>query len=1145
MKASKKKSYSTSPSSPDASLSNTTATPKIKHSKKHRESSSSSNDGNMQHSSRIIVPHSDKRFNPRKQFRIINTNERTVKQNNFYFTKQKRMERQQKLNKENFDRLQQGLPLIEYDDLKSAEDHDDDNGLMDNTDDNNINDHRMIKEEDMDNSFEDSEDDMEHEDRGYDDDEHHRDYEEQRDSYDDDDNDDDDDDRSEEEYGFEQRAVDDHVTDNADTNQEQEHQHSDFGNNNRSSAVASLTAGGKEENISQPQQHPEQQQQAWNQQMHSYPYFWPPPPGHLMYPPPTPFTQFPYKEQNDNNVENKYYPQRQERQEQQRQQQQQQQQPQQPQQQQFPPYFPFPMMPQQQALPEFMLQHRQSSPNNNEEPENNNSNNFFPYRGMIPPQFPIHSQFSQPLPPPPPPPPPPAMMVNQDDNLEVDEKGKKKRKRKVTKKSKKSSRQTAATATGINEIPPFLQPPPPPPAATTYPEPRATTATAAAAVFLPEPELQKKEKQNLKLLLDASTKLPNVDMDFYKAVNSLDQMISQSKNKEAITKTNNAEQEDEFLSCNSSCSSFSSSDSDQDSETNIFAEEDNEGEEAEVNTTGNKTSKRKPSFEYLNYQNGDLEALYEQFNYMKFLTADGNVTEGQKNEKYDELLRKQSRSINFSAQDIIYVNGNNREKRRKILKNYLKDMNLFFNKNSEKLYRGKTKALESKCRDLTSPLNGAQGIVKTYPTLEGSNYNGLLFAKLKNYCEIRDYELLRLKYWRRYRRNENLNLYYDETLRIYNEMNFVIKERLERLRNFLIYQKHLLTNNLDKDYLDISTNKSSRLVKSFGHKYVEENNNADFEEVVESDSNRKLSSASASSSSGVVPPDFSPNHQSDSMVLLSASNNKDSSSSDTDLTSTSASGLTSGNSANYDITKRKRKQQQAQQQAQQQQNKKQKLEKQSNSELRKNSAINKKLSASHDQQQSAQRKLASAIELSILDDYGALITPEEFSVLTSDDSKIYQNVVKFMRHQDNYVKSTSSVNTRSTTSNLNNMSGIGGSGGSNSSSIIGGSGMGSGIGGIGSGTTVNAMSVVAALGGDTNSITNIISGSSTRNTLSSRTIRDNLDKNNIGNSGRENAQQLAKIMRHYQPPTSLKNDEIIEDFDLMGKDHSKWSNYHK
>lgn len=165
-----------------------------------------------------------------------------------------------------------------------------------------------------------------------------------------------------------------------------------------------------------------------------------------------------------------------------------------------------------------------------------------------------------------------------------------------------------------------------------------------------------------------------------------------------------------------------------------------------------------------------------------------------------------SPATNHSNADIIFANGNNREKRRvEMFENY-SELYKFKEAQREKLYKQQRQVLVQRIKDLSTPHN--------FNTSIPEEKDRLLFEEEMDLVEARDFELTRLKYWRNYRRNENVKNYYKQSMEIYQDANGVLVNKLEKLKTFFNKQKNLLIN-LDREYTDINSNRAEKFYTGF------------------------------------------------------------------------------------------------------------------------------------------------------------------------------------------------------------------------------------------------------------------------------------------------------------------------------------------
>ncbi|CAM9024477.1 unnamed protein product [Wickerhamomyces anomalus] len=160
-----------------------------------------------------------------------------------------------------------------------------------------------------------------------------------------------------------------------------------------------------------------------------------------------------------------------------------------------------------------------------------------------------------------------------------------------------------------------------------------------------------------------------------------------------------------------------------------------------------------------------------------------------------------------SNADIIFANGNNREKRRvEMFENY-SELYKFKEQNRDAIYHNQRLHLQKKLDLLSRPKNPNTEVAEL-------NNDDEFFEQEQDLVEKRDFELTRLKNWRRYRRNENLKNYYKQSNEIYRSTNELLIDKLERLKQFFIKQKNLL-NNLDREYTDISSTRAEKFYTGF------------------------------------------------------------------------------------------------------------------------------------------------------------------------------------------------------------------------------------------------------------------------------------------------------------------------------------------
>lgn len=181
--------------------------------------------------------------------------------------------------------------------------------------------------------------------------------------------------------------------------------------------------------------------------------------------------------------------------------------------------------------------------------------------------------------------------------------------------------------------------------------------------------------------------------------------------------------------------------------------------------------------------------------------------------KIADLSKKLKFPVNEQnyGSDLIFSNGNNREKRRNELFEKYSDLYRFKEENRINLFLKEKLQIENKLKDL-SQTNDED--IKNFETIE----------QFKDLTEYRDYELIKVKLMRNYRRNENLKNYYSETSKIYENVFNQLNLKLESLKNYLTKQKNLLVN-LDRDFTEISSSRSNKFYSGFNEDEVKLNYN--------------------------------------------------------------------------------------------------------------------------------------------------------------------------------------------------------------------------------------------------------------------------------------------------------------------------------
>jgi hypothetical protein len=153
-------------------------------------------------------------------------------------------------------------------------------------------------------------------------------------------------------------------------------------------------------------------------------------------------------------------------------------------------------------------------------------------------------------------------------------------------------------------------------------------------------------------------------------------------------------------------------------------------------------------------------------------------------------------AIQFSHGDIIFANGNNREKRRGEVFEYYSELHKYKERNRQTIYQNQRAQLLKDLSENSKP--------RLFVTEDGET------NAEQDLVEQRDLELTRLRHWRRYQRNENVKLYYEEVTKVYKEAMSAVDKKLEKLKHFFLSQRQVWAS-MEKDLTDISSNRSEKL----------------------------------------------------------------------------------------------------------------------------------------------------------------------------------------------------------------------------------------------------------------------------------------------------------------------------------------------
>ncbi|KAH3678921.1 hypothetical protein WICPIJ_008785 [Wickerhamomyces pijperi] len=169
-------------------------------------------------------------------------------------------------------------------------------------------------------------------------------------------------------------------------------------------------------------------------------------------------------------------------------------------------------------------------------------------------------------------------------------------------------------------------------------------------------------------------------------------------------------------------------------------------------------------------------------------------------------------NVRFQNTDIIFSNGNTREKRRaELFQNYT-SYTKYQLENREDLFLQQENHLKEKLRLLNEPKNFHLHGTRAVPNYK--EIDNALYEADGDLLERRDYELTRLKLTRQFDKNKVLAKYKTESFKIYKESAVAMDAHLEKLKQFFINQRTILMN-LDKELVDIGSSRAERLYTGF------------------------------------------------------------------------------------------------------------------------------------------------------------------------------------------------------------------------------------------------------------------------------------------------------------------------------------------
>ncbi|KAH3673660.1 hypothetical protein WICMUC_003563 [Wickerhamomyces mucosus] len=175
----------------------------------------------------------------------------------------------------------------------------------------------------------------------------------------------------------------------------------------------------------------------------------------------------------------------------------------------------------------------------------------------------------------------------------------------------------------------------------------------------------------------------------------------------------------------------------------------------------------------------------------------------------------------YPVSDIIFANGNNREKRRGEVFQHYSELYKYQDQYKDQLYIQQTKRI----RDKLEKLNFSKDfhLHSSTPISHYQDVDRSLYEKDLDIIEKRDFELTRLKAMRNLRRNQNLKNYKIESFKVYKASVEAVDKNLEKMKIFLEKQKGLL-NNLDKDFTEIGAARAEKFYSGFKIKNITDSN---------------------------------------------------------------------------------------------------------------------------------------------------------------------------------------------------------------------------------------------------------------------------------------------------------------------------------
>ncbi|EGW30380.1 uncharacterized protein SPAPADRAFT_157326 [Spathaspora passalidarum NRRL Y-27907] len=167
--------------------------------------------------------------------------------------------------------------------------------------------------------------------------------------------------------------------------------------------------------------------------------------------------------------------------------------------------------------------------------------------------------------------------------------------------------------------------------------------------------------------------------------------------------------------------------------------------------------------------------------------------------------------IDNPGKDITLQSGSNRERRRSELVKSMNTVEEFNEENRDEIYRMKK-------NQLLNRLHNLRNSKITFTSVETEDEELDQFRQL---AEIeRDEQLIQLKLSENYELLKTSLVFYEDSNKAYKNLNLVLINKLEKLKNFFVYQRDLFTEYLERkqDIFDIKSKESQKLFNGISNR---------------------------------------------------------------------------------------------------------------------------------------------------------------------------------------------------------------------------------------------------------------------------------------------------------------------------------------